>query len=217
MKRISCLMLDMGGVLTCEHNEAKVGELMAILGDGRGLGYSRDEFLRAYFALRPDYDRGVSNGAEYWRRVAAAVSPARSLSAAEIERLIAVDLESWFDNMRLPMLDFLGEARAKVERLVLLSNIHEDGVRHIREGAGRGWASQFHLLVLSCEHKLLKPEAAIYRLALEKAGVSPADTLFVDDNPENVEAALALGFSSFRFTDEKDFFTRLSRDYELAR
>lgn len=203
-------MLDMGGVLTQEQNLGKVDRLMAILGASCG----RDAFRRVYFELRNDYDRGTIDGHEYWRRVAAALE--LPLREADIPSLVATDLQSWF-TMRPAMLEFLGGVKGRVGRLVLLSNIHADGVRYIREGEGRSWAAHFHELVLSCEYKLLKPEREIYELALGLAGVVPDETLFVDDNPENVVGAQSAGLSSFRFVDERDFFDRISSEYEFVR
>lgn len=209
-RRIRCLMLDMGGVLTQEHRQDKLDELMRII----GAACSRDEFRAAYFGERFDYDRGTADGLEYWRRVTKALGLAEP-KAADVTALVQVDLESWF-NMRAQMLDFVGGVRGRVGRLVLLSNIHADGVRYIREGEGRSWAASFDELVLSCEHRLLKPEAAIYELALAKAGVSPDETLFIDDNPENVVGACAVGLASFLFVDEEDFFAKMHSDYLLS-
>jgi putative hydrolase of the HAD superfamily len=210
VKRVSCLMLDMGGVLTQPQRLDKVDELMRILGCVR----PREAFSAVYFAERSEYDRGGVDGFEYWRRVSRSLGA--GLRESDLPELVRVDLESWF-NMRARMLDFLGGVRGRVGRLVLLSNIHADGVRYVRSGAGRAWASLFDELVLSCEHRLLKPERAIYELALDVAGVAPADALFVDDNDENVKGARAAGLSSFRFVDEDDFSATLRRDYELTR
>jgi haloacid dehalogenase superfamily, subfamily IA, variant 3 with third motif having DD or ED len=210
MKRIRCLMLDMGGVLTKEQDLGKVAELQALLGSKHKL----EDFRPLYFGLRSDYDQGRIDGPEYWRRVAAELG----LSEPGPERLaslITTDLASWF-SMRESMLEFIGGARLKVARLVLLSNIHEDGVRYLREGPGRAWTGAFHELILSCEHNLVKPDRAIYELAVEKSGVSPADTLFVDDFQINVDGAHAAGLSSFRFVSEEDFFARLQSEYELV-
>jgi putative hydrolase of the HAD superfamily len=209
VKRIRCLMLDMGGVLTEAQRPDKVDELMRVL----GLGCAREAFLDAYQAERSDYDRGSVDGAGYWRRVARSLGA--TLREEDLPTLVRVDLESWF-NMRDSMLEFLGGARGRVARIVLLSNIHSDGARYLREGEGRAWASRFDELVLSCEHRLLKPEREIYELALDAAGALPVETLFVDDNPDNVEGARAAGLSSFRFVDEGDFAARLAAGYELS-
>jgi FMN phosphatase YigB (HAD superfamily) len=209
MKRITCLILDMGGVLTQEHRLDKVDELMRVL----GLACPREDFLETYYERRSDYDRGTVGGAAYWRRVA--LDLGAEPSEADLDALVRIDLESWF-NKREGMFELLAAARESLGRLVLLSNIHADGARYIRDGEGRGWFSLFDHLVLSCEHKLLKPERAIYELALDAVGALAAETLFVDDNQGNVEGARAAGLSSFLFVSEGDFAARLADEYELT-
>src|SRR5690606_18358965 len=54
----------------------------------------------------------------------------------------------------------------------------------------------------SYEVALAKPEPEIYRLTLNRLGVLPGDTLFVDDRPENIEAAAALGIRTLPFTGD---------------
>jgi putative hydrolase of the HAD superfamily len=210
VKRITCLMLDLGGVLTQPHRLDKVDELIRVLEPG----CPREGFLKAYFAERSDYDRGTADAAEYWRRVAADLGV--PLPAAEVPTLVRLDLESWF-NRSAVMLDMVGGLRGRVGRLVLLSNLHYDGARYIREGEGRSWVSTFDELVISCEHKLLKPEREIYELALGASGARPEEALFVDDSPENVEGARAAGLSSFVFAGTEDFRSRLAAEYELSR
>jgi putative hydrolase of the HAD superfamily len=51
----------------------------------------------------------------------------------------------------------------------------------------------FHVRVISGEVGLRKPDAAIYELALDRLGVPPERTTFVDDLRPNVDAARALG------------------------
>lgn len=48
---------------------------------------------------------------------------------------------------------------------------------------------------------LAKPDPEIYRLALSRAGVPASACAFVDDRPENVDAAAALGIEGVGFTD----------------
>ena len=56
-------------------------------------------------------------------------------------------------------------------------------------------------VIVSAEEKVIKPEARIYRIALERTGLAPGDLLFVDDNAANIAAAQALGFHTHLFTD----------------
>lgn len=56
-------------------------------------------------------------------------------------------------------------------------------------------------IVVSGVEKLMKPDPAIYALALRRFGLAPGEGLFVDDNAVNVESARANGFEAHRFTD----------------
>ncbi len=51
------------------------------------------------------------------------------------------------------------------------------------------------LVMMSSEVELLKPDPEIFTLALELLEVSPEQALFIDDLPENVDAARAQGLS----------------------
>jgi 2-haloacid dehalogenase len=63
-----------------------------------------------------------------------------------------------------------------------------------------GFLERFRGIVVSGEEGLIKPDAAIFRRLCERYGITPATTLFIDDNPSNVAAAQALGFVAHRFT-----------------
>lgn len=52
---------------------------------------------------------------------------------------------------------------------------------------------RFQGIVVSGEERLVKPDPAIYALAMTRFGLTPGEALFVDDRPENVAAAEAAG------------------------
>lgn len=54
---------------------------------------------------------------------------------------------------------------------------------------------QFHPMLLSHEVGLMKPDPAIYQLALAQSGCTAQNTLFVDDIAANVQAAENLGMA----------------------
>jgi len=58
---------------------------------------------------------------------------------------------------------------------------------------------EFDGLVVSGYEKLLKPDHAIYRVLIERYSIIPAESVYIDDNKPNAEAALELGFNSFHF------------------
>ena len=65
-----------------------------------------------------------------------------------------------------------------------------------------GMFDRFRDIVVSGDEKMVKPDAAIYRLALDRFGLKAEETVFVDDNADNVAGAAALGIHAIRFTDE---------------
>ena len=57
-----------------------------------------------------------------------------------------------------------------------------------------GLANYFDELIVSAEVGVAKPDPAIFRLALERLGVAPAEALFVGDSPEyDLRGAMAAG------------------------
>ena len=54
--------------------------------------------------------------------------------------------------------------------------------------------------IYSSHVHLAKPEAAIYALAQQRFGGDPATLLFIDDHPENIEAAQRHGWQALLFT-----------------
>ena len=85
-------------------------------------------------------------------------------------------------------------------RLLMLSNTNEIHFEFI-------WG-KFEIVhhiedrILSFELGCLKPDASIYRKAIDRAGVLPGEILFFDDKLENVEAARKAGIQAIRFESE---------------
>ena len=58
----------------------------------------------------------------------------------------------------------------------------------------------FDGLVVSGYEKLLKPDHAIYRVLMKRYNVNPAESVYIDDNKPNADAAAELGFNAIHFT-----------------
>lgn len=72
--------------------------------------------------------------------------------------------------------------------------------------------SLFRDIVVSGEVKMLKPDPAIYRLAMRRFGVRPSDAIFIDDRAINVDAAEAVGMHGHLFTDPASLRARLEAE-----
>jgi len=76
----------------------------------------------------------------------------------------------------------------------------------------RAFLGRFRDIVVSGEVRMLKPDPAIYYLALDRFRLRPADALFVDDREINVEGALAVGMKAHLFTDAAGLRARLEAE-----
>jgi len=53
--------------------------------------------------------------------------------------------------------------------------------------------------IFSAEVHLAKPDPRIYQLVLDKLGVQAGEAIFIDDFPENIDAANALGIHGVHY------------------
>jgi 2-haloacid dehalogenase len=59
---------------------------------------------------------------------------------------------------------------------------------------------RFQGVVVSGRIGLIKPDAAIYAHTIERFGIAPARTVFIDDSAKNVAGARAVGLQALHFT-----------------
>lgn len=77
--------------------------------------------------------------------------------------------------------------------------------------AAQKFDDAFDSLTISAEVGMLKPDPRIYRRALEQAGVRPAESIFVDDTPANVDACIDLGMAGIVFKDREQTLNEIKR------
>lgn len=90
----------------------------------------------------------------------------------------------------------IGELKAAGYKLYVLSNMSREFIDFLRQIPVY---RHFDGEVVSCEEGSVKPEPRIYEILLERYGLNPAHTLFIDDRPANITAAEALGINGQLF------------------
>lgn len=68
----------------------------------------------------------------------------------------------------------------------------------------------FDGIVTSFEARSIKPDAKIFHTVVEKLGIKPEETLFLDDSQKNLDAATELGFQTLLVTPGSEFFELLN-------
>lgn len=75
--------------------------------------------------------------------------------------------------------------------------------------------SELDGVVVSGDEHLLKPDAAIYHCLLERYALEAAESIFIDDNADNVAGARAVGMHAMQFTSAKDLERALTEEWGL--
>ncbi|MGD0478741.1 MAG: HAD family phosphatase [Terracidiphilus sp.] len=148
-----------------------------------------------YWADRHAFDEGKLTGEAYWRDILRQAG--LTLAPSAVEELIHWDGRMWM-TPNPPMLAWAAALKTRGLLTAILSNIG-DTTQQAMERELK-WFSRFDVLVWSYQLRMAKPDPAIYNYTLEKLGLQPAETLFIDDREVNVEAATALGMKALLFT-----------------
>lgn len=90
----------------------------------------------------------------------------------------------------------IGELKTAGYGLYVLSNMSREFIDFLRRIPVY---AHFDGEVVSCEERVVKPERRIYEILLDRYGLAPEATLFIDDRRANVEAAAELGIGGFVF------------------
>jgi len=127
----------------------------------------------------------------------------------------ALLIEAWRDRyaeMALPILEsieVLRELREREVPLYALSNWGADEFAAIRDLFP--FLDWFSGVLISGTVGMVKPDPKFFGLLVREHRLNPAEVVFIDDHPTNVEAAQQLGFRSILFTSSADLREELSR------
>ncbi len=183
---VRAMLFDFGGVLMRTVTRVPRREL------GQRLGLSPEEVEGAVFGS-PRWDEvqlGRISYAEFWEDVA------RSLGwdAGDAEGL--GDAFWSGDRLDEELLALIRHLRDAGYRTALLSNAPS----HLRQLVEElGIADAFDELIISACEGLMKPDPAVFELALARLGVRAEEGVFVDDFRVNVAAARQIGLHAVRF------------------
>lgn len=187
---LRAVVFDYGMVLTAAPDAGARAQMLRIT------GLAEPEFDRRYWVDRHAYDEGKLSGLAFWQKYLH--DAGLHLGDGAAEELNDWDARYW-TTCNTAMVDW--QLRLKERGLLtgILSNMGDNVLRSIeREFV---WLQRFDVPVWSYRLGIAKPDPAIYEYILQKLGVAAAETLFLDDRQENIDAALALGMKALLFSD----------------
>jgi len=132
---------------------------------------------------------------EYWRRVGTALGFSTPQEIADFRR-------EYFsgDCLDQELVSLIKELRPRY-RVGLLSNAPDKLETWLEDEWGI--TDLFDAIVYSAKAGAAKPDQSMFHLILQQLDVAPSESLFIDDYPRNIDAALALGMQAILFTNTK--------------
>jgi len=170
---------------------------------------NKGDFSRKYFYNRLAYDQGLIDKNEYWKRV---VSDEFELNDDLIDELVREDYCSW-TKINEKMIRYIMEIRNRVKCIVLLSNVNFEAKNYIKNDLKM--FRYFDDTFCSCDLKLLKPSAEIYKYVTDTMGADPSKCLLIDDTVENIVGAKKFGMQGIVFKDYAQLRSEVEELYEL--
>jgi putative hydrolase of the HAD superfamily len=198
--KISAVLFDYGMVLSNVPEDRAWRELERVL------DAEQEAFQAAYWKYRDAYDRGALSAQTYWESVAHDLE--KPLDADHLHALIDVDTIVWTQ----PNLEMM-EWAARLNRAGIKTGI----LSNIGDAMEAGVLGRFPALAEFTHHTfshrlgIAKPDAAIYRHAVEGLGVAAGEILFVDDKEENIRAAREVGMVAVQYTGHGEFVEEMER------
>ena len=194
MPQIRAVLFDFGLVLSGPPDPIAMRRMETILNT------THSELSAAYWRHRDDYDLGVLNGVSFWQTVGAELG--RSPNEIELAQLLEADVELWTQPNQ-PMIDWAAALQSTGVSTGILSNMGdamESGIV-----ARFPWIAGFRHCTFSHNLGIAKPDERIYRHAIAAIAEPAAETLFIDDRIENIEAARAVGLQAIQYTSHEEF------------
>lgn len=187
---IKTIIFDLGGVimdLSLDHTFQSFAEL-----SGRDKAHVKERFHNSGFE---DYERGLISDEAF--RAFVRETLAIQASDAQLD-------ESWNAMLRgisKAKLDLLLNLKNKYSVFLLsnTNNIHLNFVNSAvlpRTGGTNNLDHYFHRAYYSHIMKMRKPDAEIYEQVLKESRLDPAQTLFLDDNADNIAGAKSVGIQT---------------------
>jgi putative hydrolase of the HAD superfamily len=198
------VIFDFGGVLCFHPGDERFSPIARIF------QLPVPGLISLFWANRVDYDAARLNAESYWASIAAATG--QKLDPAVLPKLIRSEVELW-NNYDQRVLRWAACLRTRGYRTAILSNLPRVLGEELR--ATPGFLDHFDHVTFSYELGFVKPEPEIYDDAIHGLGIDPAEALFLDDRPENVKGAQAVGLLAEVFSTWENFLEDGLQRYSL--
>jgi epoxide hydrolase-like predicted phosphatase len=194
---IRAVYFDLGGVIVRTEYQAPRQHLA----DRLGIEY--EDLVNLVFAGETARQASIGQLSEdeHWAAVMRRLHLPESQTRAVRDAFFAGDITD------LALLDFMRGLRRQF-KVGLISNAWS-GLRPWI--VSKKFEDVFDAMTISAEVGVMKPDARIFHMALEKLDVAPSESIFLDDFLENVTGARALGMQAIHFVQPEQALKELKQ------
>ncbi len=184
MGKIQAIIFDWGGVLIEDPAPGLVKYC------AKAIGVDEDKYKYAYGICMDDFESGRVTEQQFWLNMTDLLNvpmPESNFLWADAFEAVYIprpELFSWAARMR-----------KKGLKTAILSNTEKPSVDFFNKQN----YDIFDVKVFSCLEGIRKPQMEIYKLALNRLGVSSSQTLFIDDKPDYIAGAERVGINAILF------------------
>ena len=192
---IRAVFFDLGGVIVRTEYQSPRQHL------AERFGMDYEEISKIVFDSETGYQATIGSitSLQHWESVAKRLKRPFEEIASIRDEFFAGDI---IDH---EILNFLRSVRGTL-KTGLISNAWSD----LRDFIVREkFDDAFDHIIISSEVGVAKPEAKIYQIALERAGVSPNEAVLVDDFYVNIEGCEKVGIQGIHFKDPQSALAQL--------
>lgn len=198
---IKNIIFDIGGVLVSFEPDRVFREM--------GLPEEEVQILYQHTAKSPywkELDRGVLPKEEVFQTMVNTMPQAYRKNAMEFFTKRIPEAVTSFDYSA----DWLKGLKERGYNIYLLTN-YPEWLFETHWKKGFTFVPYVDGKVVSGKVKLIKPDHAIYETIIKKYSLNPAESVFIDDVKENVQAAKETGLNAIQFTNINDVKNQLEK------
>ncbi len=188
---IRAVAFDIGGVLERAGTLSEFEESWRLR-----LGIPEAQYSEALATVDPEElaRTGGLTEAQHKSRYASALG----LSPVQADVFMADKWDWYCGELDAEMTAYAASLRPRYRTAILSNSV--DGARR-EEQKRYGFEQLVDVILYSHEIGLAKPDPRVYRLLCDRLGVAPDELVFIDDWPENVDAACDLGIYAILHAD----------------
>ncbi len=194
---IKTVIFDVGGVLHWHDGNKILDDISAYFDVPRQL------VAQHWANLIPLLGSGQIDEATFWKHFQQAIGTHKPLPP---DSLLTRGLRDSFKK-NTEIFEYIKDLKRSGIKTAILSNSIEAHADFLRS---QGLYDDFDPVLLSYQIGMRKPGVQIFRYALEQLGITASETILIDDDPKNIEAAESLEIRSILYTNVASLKSQLS-------